>query len=146
MIEKHGDLFTSDSQAIGHGVNCAGVMGAGIAKTFKVKYPNNFENYRSACNVGSLRPGGVMVNIENGKHIFNIASQNMPGQDASYPWLFESALKAATGAVSRGLDRIAIPEIGCGIGGLKWNYVEKILWTTEDIAGNDFKWEVWHYA
>jgi O-acetyl-ADP-ribose deacetylase (regulator of RNase III) len=33
--EIEGDLFNSDAQALAHGVNIRGVMGAGIAKPFK---------------------------------------------------------------------------------------------------------------
>lgn len=150
MNELQGDLFTSDAPALGHGVNCAGVMGAGIAKQFREKFPHNYENYRAACHGGMLRPGGIHVNVERGKYLINMASQNMPGADASYEWLFSAAYKAAKGAVAKDIDRIAIPEIGCGIGGLKWSSVRAVLEAVESITNNSglggpFEWEVWHY-
>lgn len=145
MIERRGDLFTSTAPALGHGVNCAGVMGAGIAKTFREKYVHNYENYRAACLAGQLKPGEVHVNYENEKYILNLASQNTPGRDARYEWLFQSALAAATGAVRIGIDRIAIPEIGCGIGGLEWDKAAQTLLTVEIIVDTKMEWEVWHY-
>lgn len=149
MIKKNGDLFDNETGTIGHGVNCAGVMGAGIAKPIKEMYPNNFLNYRAACRRGLLVPGKTMVNVEDGVTIFNIASQNKPGRDATYPWAFSSLLDAANQAVEMGLDTIAIPMIGCGIGGLDWWAVESILETIEYIVNgnnavaNTFQWEVW---
>lgn len=143
MINKTGDLFDSDAPALGHGVNCAGVMGAGIAKAFREKFPHNYENYRAACKAGQLKPGGVHVNFEHGVHIINIASQNMPGADASYEWLFESTLRAARGAVKKGLDRIAIPMIGCGIGGLDDQKVVTVLHAVEHIVDYKMDFELW---
>lgn len=150
MIELSGNLFDSTAPALGQGVNCAGLMGAGIAKTFRELYPHNYENYRAACLAGQLKPGGVHVNYEKGVYLVNMASQNTPGRDASYPWLFESALRAAEGAVKNGLASIAIPEIGCGIGGLQWKYASLLLESIEEIVNGDdapvFNWEVWHYG
>lgn len=143
MIFRTGNLFDSDAPALGHGVNCAGLMGAGIAKTFREKYPHNYENYKAACQAGQLKPGGVHVNYEHGKHIINMASQRMPGADASYEWLFESALRAARGAVKKGLDRIAIPMIGCGIGGLNPSKAIMVLDTVEYLVDLDVDFELW---
>lgn len=151
VILLEGNLFDSDAPALGHGVNCAGVMGAGVAKTFRELYPHNYENYRAACQRKQLKPGQVHVNFEHSKYILNMATQNMPGSDATYPRLFEAALNAAEGAVAKGIDRVAIPEIGSGIGGLDWIAVKALLKDVEFIVNfnrepETFQWEVWHYA
>lgn len=143
MIEKRGSLFEADTKGIGQGVNCSGVMGAGIAKEFKRRFPNNFTNYEAACKSFQLKPGGLFVGVEADIFIFNMASQGLPGRNATYEHLFSSAFKAAEVAVSEDLDRIAIPMIGCGIGGLQWDNAKRILRCIEDIVGNDFEWEVW---
>lgn len=151
MIEKTGDMFTSDAPALGHGVNCAGMMGAGVAKTFRQKFPHNFENYKAACDRGLLKPGECHVNFEKGVYLINMATQNTPGRDATYERVFSAAMFAAKGAVNIGIDRIAIPEIGSHIGGLTWDKVEQVLLTVEYIVNPDptnkvFEWEVWHYG
>lgn len=146
MIDRNGDMFTSDAKALAHGVNCAGVMGAGVAKRFREEFPHNYENYRYACQAKILRPGEIHVNFEKDKYILNLASQNKPGRDASYEWLFSSALAAVRGAVNIGIDRIAVPEIGSHIGGLEWDKVAQVLLTTEILVDTKVEWEVWHYA
>lgn len=149
MIKRKGSLFDTETKTIGHGVNCAGVMGAGIAKPIKEMFPNNYANYKAACQGGFLVPGDTLVVVENDTTIFNMASQRRPGRDARYDWLFGAALDAAEKAVDMGLDTIAIPMIGCGIGGLKWVHVETILLTVETIVNDSdyrtdkFEWEVW---
>src|SRR6478609_351635 len=142
MIEKQGDLFDSDAAYIGHGVNVCGVMGAGIAKAFREKYPHNYDNYKAACEQGRLQPGGFMVVPErrdSGRLVLitNLASQNKPGADASYPWLFRSLWTWAEQASEPNRLRlyggiIAVPEIGCGIGGLEWPKVKRIMGVIED--------------
>lgn len=145
MIIKHGDLFTTEATKIGHGVNTKGVMGAGIAKAFKEKYPNNYKAYANECKLGNLKPGGLMVWLEDGKSIYNLASQDNPGADASYAWLFESTNRAARRLLNMKEKTLAIPQIGCGIGGLDWDEAEKVLRTVE-LINPGFEFEVWIYA
>jgi O-acetyl-ADP-ribose deacetylase (regulator of RNase III) len=46
-----GDLFANaqEVEAFGHGCNCQGSMGAGIARTFRQHYPKMYEQYRARC-------------------------------------------------------------------------------------------------
>lgn len=34
-----GDIFTTQAQVIGHGVNTQGLMGNGVARTIRIMYP-----------------------------------------------------------------------------------------------------------
>lgn len=146
MIEKTGSLFDTDAHCIGHGVNCVGVMGAGIAKQFRERYPQNYLNYKHRCDKGVFYPGAVYAfpfeKVEPTRYIFNIASQNQPGPNATYSALFNGCNTAANRAAGFGYDRIAIPQIGCGIGGLQWDNVKTLLEAIE-ILTPKFQWEVW---
>lgn len=155
MIKRKGDLFTTDSDAIGHGVNVLGLMGAGIALPMKEKYPDNFESYEIQCKMKALTPGGVHIYpaLELGRKsnyypevriIVNMASQNRPGADASYVWLFQAADAAAKQLQEIGLRKVAIPLIGCGLGGLVWSHAEKVLEAVE-VLNSGFQFEVWKY-
>ena len=44
-----GNILDSDADAILHQVNCQGVMGAGLAKQIRGRYPNVYEKYKNAC-------------------------------------------------------------------------------------------------
>lgn len=143
MIKRVGNLFDTGATCIGHGVNCHGIMGAGIAKEFKRRFPDNYRAYSRRCRDKTLRPGKTFVWAEDGTTIMNMASQNRPGADATYEWLFLAAQDAAAKATALGEKVIAIPQIGCGIGGLKWHKVEVVLLAVEILSGIEF--EVWKY-
>ena len=53
-----GDLFDNayDAQAFAHGCNCQGSMGAGIAKTFRARYPEMYDEYSRRCKAQPLYP------------------------------------------------------------------------------------------
>jgi O-acetyl-ADP-ribose deacetylase (regulator of RNase III) len=44
-----GDIFDSDADYLVNPVNLVGVMGAGLAKEFKKRYPYMFEQYQKWC-------------------------------------------------------------------------------------------------
>lgn len=143
MIKKSGNLFDSTQTCLGHGVNTRGVMGAGIAKEFKKRFPENYRAYHHQCRSGKLAPGGLYSHWEGGHFILNMASQDWPGAHARNDWLFSAALKAGRFAYFGGYDYVAIPLIGCGIGGLSWSDVERSLITAENLTGIQF--EVWKF-
>lgn len=142
MKFHNGDLFTSTCRVLGHGVNCEGVMGAGIARMFRDKFPENYRKYRNACLSGVLVPGSYIYTFESPKLIVNLATQKKPGPDAKYDWLFSACYQAAEILSEGGYHSMAIPQIGCGIGGLEWHKVKKILELIEELVPG-FEFEVW---
>ena len=143
MIKRNGDLFTTDLTVIGHGVNTVGVMGAGVARVVRYKFPETYKAYVKGCHLNIITPGVSMPGPkENGKIIMNIASQKLPGADAKLSWL-ATAVECAIDICqnSFNIHSMAIPQIGCGIGGLEWPDVEKILLALE--SDYKFEFEVW---
>jgi O-acetyl-ADP-ribose deacetylase (regulator of RNase III) len=117
LIELTGDLFTSTTPALGQGVNVKGLMGSGIAPLFKRRWPAMYAEYRALCLSGQLLAGGLHA-WHGDITIYNIASQDNIGRSSRLEWLESSLELALVDADFRGYDRIAIPQIGCGIGGL----------------------------
>lgn len=127
-----GDLFAGNYDAIGHGVNVYGVMGAGIALQFREKYPFMYGQYRQMCLREELEPGDVYPYLANdGKFIYNLASQSMPGPHARLEWVFKSVQTMFTHASFASVKTIGLPAIGCGIGGLD---LEDVTITLEHLA------------
>jgi len=52
-----GNIFTSESDTLVNTVNCVGVMGAGIALEFKLRYPAMFKEYEERCRRGEIVTG-----------------------------------------------------------------------------------------
>lgn len=61
-----GDLFENehDARAFSHGCNCQGSMGAGIAKTFRARYPAMYEAYRNRCKAEPRRFNRRLLALE----------------------------------------------------------------------------------
>lgn len=136
MIYEDGDLFGTFHKIIGHGVNCKGVMGAGVALGVKKNFPVAYETYLSQCaSERGLNPGEVQAVLDGDKIIFNMATQNRPGPDATYDNILKAATNALTLCKSYKEDFVAIPRIGSRIGGLEWSMVDVVLQAAEIVVG-----------
>jgi hypothetical protein len=151
VIKRTGDVFTTEAAFLGHGVNLRGVMGAGVAKTVREKYPNTYTAYKEMTDKGELGLGFYLACREDGITIFNLATQLYPGPDARYDAVFGSCFRAAQDISYKcksGTDGrrpvMAIPHIASDIGGLEWSKVEKLLEAIEILVPG-FQFEVWEY-
>lgn len=128
MIElKKGDILKADAEALVNTVNCVGVMGRGIALQFRKAYPENYTAYKNMCDRKQLQPGKM--------HIFNLNRLYNPRYVINFPtkrhWKgksrmddIEVGLQTLVEEVrKRNIHSIAIPPLGCGLGGLKWEDV-----------------------
>jgi O-acetyl-ADP-ribose deacetylase (regulator of RNase III) len=124
-----GDLFASGLPAIAHGVNCRGVMGAGIAVQFRKRYPKMFESYRRRCLRGEMLPGEILPwQHSDGTVVFNLATQKLPGPHAE-PWMITAAAGQMITEAHHDfrITEIGMPLIGCGLGGLTENDLRRCL-------------------
>lgn len=135
IIYKTGDLFSTDSQALAHGCNTNGKMGAGIAKIFKSKYFDMFKEYRKLCGDGKFNVGeGYIHRTIDNKYIFNLGTQgSLSG--ATIENIFSSFIWMKNQMKILNISRLAMPKIGCGLGGLNWE--RDVLPIVEKIFGHD---------
>ena len=128
MVElTHGDLLKHDAEALVNAVNCVGVMGRGIALQFRQAFPDNFKVYETACRRGEVRPGFMLVfetrRRTNPRYIINFPTKRH-WRGKSRMTDIESGLVALVGEIKdRGILTIAVPALGCGLGGLEWSEV-----------------------
>jgi O-acetyl-ADP-ribose deacetylase (regulator of RNase III) len=119
-----GDLFDNDHgvQAIAHGCNCQGSMGAGVAKTIRARYPAMYEEYRSRCEAEPRRfnLGDCWLSkADDPPWVFNLGTQEGYWRSRASYEAIETALKEMRRqADAEGITSIAMPRIGVGYGGL----------------------------
>lgn len=130
---KNENIINAIEPIIAHQVNCRGVMGSGVAKALRNKYPGIFFSYKKYCNsMGAELLGKIqMLTMSNGKKICNIFGQDGYGYDKQYTdtkALSECIYKLYKYAKDNNLDSVAMPyKIGCGRGGANWQEVYNIL-------------------
>jgi O-acetyl-ADP-ribose deacetylase (regulator of RNase III) len=134
-----GDLFDNehDAHAFAHGCNCQGSMGAGVAKTFRARYPEMFEEYRDRCKAVPRRfnLGDCWFWKEDTRpSVFNLGTQEgFWRARASYESIETALRRMREQADAEGITSIAIPRIGVGYGGLSWKKVRAIV---ESVFGD----------
>ncbi len=122
-----GDILRADTDAIVNTVNCVGFMGRGIAAQFKRTFPENFKAYEAACKRKEVVPGRMFVfatgQLTNPRFIVNFPTKRH-WRGKSRIEDIEAGLVALVREVrERGIRSIAIPPLGCGLGGLEWQDV-----------------------
>ncbi len=122
-----GDILTADAEALVNTVNCVGVMGRGIALQFKKAFPGNFHAYGEACERREVMPGRM--------HVFETGTLANPGFIINFPtkrhWRDNSRIEDINAGLKdlikvireRRIRSIAVPPLGCGLGGLDWEEV-----------------------
>ena len=111
-------------------VNCIGIMGGGLALEFKNRYPVMHDDYLKICKRG-FRPGMI--------HTFPVGPYqwvfNVPTKDNLSPST-EKIIKTSLAGLMVSLaalrpflakSKIAMPALGCGLGGMDWETEVKDL-------------------
>lgn len=124
---KTGDILSEDVEALVSTVNCVGVMGRGLALQFKRAFPENFKAYEAQCKRNKMQPGNMFVfetgQIINPRYLINFPTKRH-WRGKSRIEDIESGLKSLVEEIRmHGIRSIAVPPLGCGLGGLNWTEV-----------------------
>lgn len=128
---KTGDMFQSNATYFVNAVNTVGTSGKGLALQVKRLYPESVVEYEKACKTGNFKVGDVLIAPTNdGKHIIHFPTKKHWKNQSQYQYIEEGldalhllCLEIPNGAI------IAIPQLGCGLGGLDWSRVHKLIVT-----------------
>lgn len=142
LKEYVGDLFTCDCDVICHQVNCQGVMGIGLSKAIRKRYPIVFEQYSNflennkdiADSTSEFLGLCQIVKIGDKKYVANLFGQDTYGKEKKVYTNYD-ALLCALFALRRlvlfggyGIKSIAFPQgIGCGFAGGDWEKVRDMI-------------------
>lgn len=126
-----GDLLAAKVEGLVNAVNCVGVMGKGLALQFKQKFPENFKQYAIACKAGEVKPGRMFVvatgSDTNPKFLINFPTKRH-WKDQSRIDDIKSGLVALVAETKTSkIASLAIPPLGCGLGGLNWSDVKPLI-------------------
>ena len=132
MIETtEGNLLRVDAEALVNTVNCIGHMGKGIALQFKKAFPENFKAYAKVCRAHELHPGKMFIfrtgMLGNPKFVINFPTKRHWRGKAKIDDV-RAGLSALVCEIRQlEIESVAIPPLGCGLGGLNWSEIRPMI-------------------
>ena len=124
------DIFTSKAEVIANPVNCVGVSGAGLARQFARRYPENDRLYREACDERRIRPGRGLITEtgrERPRYIVNFPTKRHWREKSRIEDIRLGLRNLRQQLLRRGIASVALPALGAGLGGLDWNDVKALI-------------------
>lgn len=122
------DLFEYENEyVLAHCISSDCVMGAGIAPQF-------VKRYDLKRDLITLNPkvGQAVLWQKMGISVFNLITKKYVYQKPTLETLEESLRSMKTQVVKNQIMKLAMPLIGCGLDGLRWEDVEKLIKHTFD--------------
>ena len=139
IVLVRGDLLRSTADVLVNTVNEVGVMGAGIAKEFRRRYPTMYRTYQTRCRHRLVEVGKIDVHIvqdaRGARFVMNFPTKQHWRDPSQLQWI-DQGLPALRRLVEQppSAQSIAIPPLGCGNGGLRWEEVlPRIVRTFHDL-------------
>ena len=144
IVEKRGNIFTTNAQTIVNTINCVGVMGAGIAYEFRLREPYMYEKYQILCHNKQLDIGILWIYNGEDKKILNFPTK--------YDWKYPSKIEYLEKGLQKFIDTykekdiksIAFPLLGADKGGLTKEQALSIM-TKYLSKCNNIDIEIWHF-
>lgn len=142
-----GDMFFSRRQTLTISVNTVGVMGAGLASRAKYNFPNLYVYFQELCRAKKLTTRRPFLYKEQYSYDEHMADEpeslkHKPNDEKwfllfatkqhwrnpskleyiedGFKWLLDNAKK-------EGIKSLAMPALGCGLGGLPWSSVGPVM-------------------
>jgi O-acetyl-ADP-ribose deacetylase (regulator of RNase III) len=141
-----GDMFFSTMQTVTVSVNIVGIMGRGLASRAKYQFPDVYVVYQDACRRKALRMEKPYLYKREAFVDEELADEpgTLPAVNATKwfllfatkrHWRDTSDLGAIEGGLrwvrenykNEGIESLAMPALGCGLGGLHWRDVGPVM-------------------
>ena len=141
-----GDMFFSTRQTLTISVNLQGIMGKGLASRAKYQFPDVYVAYQDACRAKRITATKPYLYKREGSLDEELADF---GADLTTPnavkwfllfatkrkWRENSRLEDIEGGLdwlqhnfqAQGIQSLAMPALGCGLGGLDWKDVGPLM-------------------
>lgn len=121
------DIFESPAQVLVNPVNLVGVMGAGISRGFKSRFPDMYAEYRRMCTEKLLPVGCPWLYKGVPKWILNFPVKVHWKDRSDLDFIRLGLYDFVKSYNRRGIESVSFPQLGCGRGGLDWTDVKTMM-------------------
>ena len=148
IVYKKGNLLDAQTNVIAHQVNCQGVMGSGVAKQIKEKWPDVFAqySYHTTMLENTCLGNCQMVQINKSQFVANLFGQRYYGREnlryTSYDGIYDALAKLQVYMDNRNCNSVAFPyKMSSDRGGADWNVILAMI---ESVFKNtNISIEIW---
>jgi len=149
-----GDMFFSTMHTLTVSVNVVGVMGKGLASRAKYQFPDVYVVYQDACRRRKLRMGkpylykreafvdveladepGTLPQVNATKWFLLFATKHHWRDKSDLQGIREGLRWVRENYATEGIQSLAMPALGCGLGRLNWKDVGPVM--CQELAGLD---------
>jgi O-acetyl-ADP-ribose deacetylase (regulator of RNase III) len=120
-------LFDSPAQTLVNTVNTVGVMGKGIAKTFRDRYPAMFAEYKKLCDRSELAIGNLHLWKGDNRWILNFPTKTTWRLPSKLEYIEKGLETFVQNYEKMGIVSASFPPLGCGNGNLNWDDVKVLI-------------------
>ena len=121
LKEEQRDLFSvPHGYYFAHCISGDFALGAGIA----VKFNELYNMRKKLKEVAEYKSDNCAILIDN---VFNLVTKRRAFHKPTYDSLNEALVDMMEQVISLGVEKIAIPLIGCGLDRLDWSIVKEII-------------------
>lgn len=127
-IEVKQDLFTvPEDYALVHCISADFALGAGIALQFQKRYNTRIE-LRQRCPNYKFHGGDCLgTGDRTTRAVFNLVTKDHYWDKPTYKDLEDALYELLEMLPLTDYKKLAMPKIGCGLDGLKWEEVNRII-------------------
>ena len=123
----NGTVFNQNTCAKVNTVNTVGVMGAGIALEFSLRYPEMLFDYEEKCKNRLITVGKVDYYKTQGITIINFPTKWHFKYPSKIEWIEQGLIDFVNTYKAAGITSVAFPRLGTSNGGLDWPDVQRVM-------------------
>ena len=138
-----GNLFASKCQTLVNTVNCVGVMGAGIALEFRLRYPEMYTRYVKLCKQKQMEIGKLWLYKSDRFWVLNFPTKNHWKKPSDAKFLELGLQKFVDTYKEKGITSIAFPLLGTQNGGIPTD--ESLAIMQKYLSHCDIPIEIYHF-
>ncbi len=113
-----GNIFTSKCHVVVNTVNCVGVMGAGIALEYRLRYPEMHLRYIDLCAGNQINIGTLWIYKAHDRWILNFPTKKHWKYPSKIEYLRDGLDKFLKTYKDKEIQSIAFPLLGADKGGI----------------------------